>query len=227
MTNMKSNLINRNKVLAGLLVCGLGMGVVSANDRRFTYSYEPETMPKGAMEFEQWITLRTQRTKEGSVQQENFNEWEIRESLEYGVTDRYTVELYLNAKAESYRDVSVSPAADVSTFDFDGISIENRYMVLNPANNPVGLTLYFEPRFSGSELELEEKIIIGQRYGNWKWAVNLTHATEWVDNWDKTEGELEASLGVAYDFNANWSLGLDLAILFKTVALVWTDRRAF
>jgi putative colanic acid biosynthesis UDP-glucose lipid carrier transferase len=29
------------------------------------------------------------------------------------------------------------------------------------------------------------------------------------------------------EYLRNWSLGLDLAILFKTVALVWTDRRAF
>jgi hypothetical protein len=206
---MKSNLINRNKILAGLLVCGLGVSVAPANDRRFTYSYEPETMLKGAMEFEQWITLRTQRTKDGNVQQENFNEWELREELEYGVTDRYTVGLYLNTKAESYRDVSVSPATDVSEFEFEGISLENRYMVLNPANNPIGLTLYLEPSFSGSEAELEEKIIIGQRYGNWKWAVNLIHATEWEDNWDETVGELEATVGIAYDFNANWSLGLE------------------
>jgi putative colanic acid biosynthesis UDP-glucose lipid carrier transferase len=29
------------------------------------------------------------------------------------------------------------------------------------------------------------------------------------------------------EYLRNWSLGLDLAILLKTVALVWADRRAF
>ncbi len=48
-------------------------------------------------------------------------------------------------------------------------------MVLNPAEHAVGLTLYLEPRYSGDQAEVEEKIILGQRHGNWKWAFNLTH----------------------------------------------------
>jgi putative colanic acid biosysnthesis UDP-glucose lipid carrier transferase len=29
------------------------------------------------------------------------------------------------------------------------------------------------------------------------------------------------------EYLRNWSLGLDIAILLKTVTLVWADRRAF
>jgi hypothetical protein len=162
------------------------------------------------MEFEQWVTLRTQRTGSGEVQQENYNLWEIREELEYGVTDNYSVSLYLNTSAESFRDVSERPASDRSEFRFDGVSIENRYMLLNPAAHAVGLTFYLEPRFSGSEAEVEEKIILGQRHGNWKWALNFTHATEWADNLHSTEGEVEASFGIARDLGKRWSLGLEL-----------------
>jgi hypothetical protein len=198
------------KILGGLLVSGLCAASTTATERRFTYSYEPETMPKGAREFEQWVTLRTQRTSGGTVQQENFNEWEIREELEYGVTDNYTIGFYLNASAESFRDTSVSPASDESEFEFKGISLENRYMVLNPANHAVGLALYLEPTFSGEEAELEQKIIFGQRHGDWKWALNLVHATEWEDNFHETEGELEATFGITRDLGANWSVGLEL-----------------
>jgi len=161
------------------------------------------------MEFEQWVTLRTQRTSGGEVKQGNYNLWEIREELEYGVTDNYSVSLYLNTAAESFRDYSENPPVDRSSFDFKGISLENRYMVLNPANHAVGLTLYFEPRFSGDEAEIEEKIILGQRYADWKWAFNLVHATEWTDNLHTIEGELEADLGVARDLGKRWSLGLE------------------
>src|SRR5678809_1373940 len=98
-----------------------------ATERYFTYSYEPESMPKGAMEFEQWVTLRTQRTKD--VGQENYNRWELREEFEYGVTDDYTLSFYLNTKATSFCD-PVSKEDD-SEFEFAGVSIENRYMVLN------------------------------------------------------------------------------------------------
>src|SRR6185369_4278285 len=102
--------------------------VVFGNERYFGYSYEPETMPKGAMEYEQWVTLRAGRTK--AVGQENYNKWELREELEYGVTDNYTVSLYLNQSSESFRDPLTHE--DHSDFRFDGVSIENRYMVLNP-----------------------------------------------------------------------------------------------
>lgn len=206
---LRAILITGNRLFPVLLACGWCAAAAHATERRFTYTYEPETLPQGATEFEQWITLGTQRTSGGTVQQQNYNQWQIREELEYGVTDDYTLGLYVNLAAESYRDASVSPAANVSEFEFKGISLENRYLVLNPADHAVGLTLYLEPAFSGSEAEVEGKIIIGQRHGDWKWAVNLTHATEWEDNFHEVEGEFAATLGVARDLDAHWSVGLE------------------
>lgn len=177
-----------------------------ASERYFTYTYEPETMPAGAAEFEQWITLRTQRND--AVGQHNYNRWELREEFEYGVTDNYTVSLYLNTKAENFKD----PATGVTTsdFDFEGISVENRYMVLNPAEHPVGFTLYLEPTYSGEEAEIEQKLIFGQRCGDWKWAFNLTHATEWNLNDHETEGEVELNFGITRHLNKRWSAGIEL-----------------
>jgi len=196
--------------MIGAILLTLTAPGAKADERRFTYTYEPETMPQGAAEFEQWVTLRTQRTSGGDVHQQNYNLWDLREELEYGVSDNYSVSLYLNLSSESFRDTSRNPAQDVSHFDFDGVSIENRYMVLNPATHSVGLTLYFEPRFSGSEAELEEKIILGQRVGEWKWAFNLSHVTEWRDNLHTTEGEVEGTFGLARDLNKHWSVGLEV-----------------
>ena len=206
----RATLISRTTAFLCILAASVTVNGTRADDRRFTYSYEPEVLPEGGLEFEQWVTLRTQRTKGGEVKQGNFNLWELREELEYGVTDNYSVSLYLNTAAESFRDFSQTPAVDRSQFDFQGISIENRYMLLNPAEHAVGLTLYLEPRYSGDEAEIEEKIILGQRFGNWKWAFNLTHATEWVDNLHSTEGEVEASLGLARDLSPHWSVGLEI-----------------
>ena len=200
----------RSILLAGFLASPVLATPTWADERRFTYVYEPETLPQGVLEFEQWMTWRTQRTKDAEVKQGNYNRWEFREELEYGVTDRYSLSLYLNTQAESFRDFSESPAKSRSSFDFTGISLENRYLLLNPATHRVGLTLYLEPRFSGDEAELEEKIILGQRYGSWKWAFNLSHATEWADQLHSTEGEVEASFGLARDLGKHWALGLEL-----------------
>ncbi len=205
---MKNSCID--EIMIGAFLLSLAAGAAKADERRFTYTYEPETMPQGAAEFEQWVTLRTQRTSGGTVQQQNYNLWEIREELEYGVSDNYSVSLYLNLSSESFRDTSQNPAQDVSHFEFGGVSIENRYMVFNPATHAVGLTLYFEPRFSGSQAELEEKILLGQRIGDWKWAFNLSHSTEWSDNLHTTEGEVEGTFGLARDLNKHWSVGLEV-----------------
>ena len=207
---MRSTKTPKNRILLAILAGSLCLSPGRADTKRFSYSYEPETLPQGGMEFEQWITLRTQRTKDGEVMQDNYNKWELREELEYGVTDNYSVALYLNATAESYRDFSATPAEDKSEFQFSGISLENRYLMLNPADHAIGLALYLEPRYSGDEAEIEQKIIIGQRHGDWKWALNLTHATEWKDNLHEVEGELEVSLGVARDLGHHWSLGLEV-----------------
>jgi hypothetical protein len=197
-------------ILLGAAGCSLWVMAVQADERRFTYTYEPETLPAGGAEFEQWVTLRTQRTSDAEVKQGNYNLWELREELEYGVTDNYSVSLYLNADAESYQNYNFAPPQNTSSFDFKGVSIENRYLALNPAEHAVGLTLYLEPRFSGSEAEVEEKVILGQRHGSWKWAFNLSHATEWLDNLQTVEGEVEADFGLARDLDQHWSIGLEV-----------------
>lgn len=199
-----------SRALAGLLFAGMFAGTATATDRLFTYTYEPETLPEGALEFEQWVTLRTQRTKK--VGQENYNRWDLREELEYGVTDNYQVALYLNLESESFRN---SLGGDESEFSFKGLSFENKLLVLNPAEHAVGLALYLEPTFAGDEAEIEEKIILGQRHGNWKWALNLTHATEWEDNLHAVEGEFEATLAVARMLGTRWSLGVEARSLTK------------
>ncbi len=198
----------RDVLLVGLMAGTLNMATANATERYFTYTYEPETMPQGVTEFEQWVTLRTQKKVDEGTRVDNFNRWELREEFEYGVTDNYSVSLYLNTSAESFRDATTGD--DHSDFRFDGVSIENRYMVLNPAEHPVGLALYLEPRYSGDEAEIEEKIILGQRVGDWKWAFNLVHATEWSDNLHTTEGEVEADFGLTRQLNKRWSLGFEL-----------------
>jgi hypothetical protein len=177
----------------------------SASERFFTYTYEPETMPQGVWEYEQWVTLRAGRNS--AVGQEDFNRWEFRHELEYGVTDNYTVALYLHESLQNFHEPETHH--NISHFQFDGVSLENRYMVLNPADHAVGLSLYLEPRIAPDEAELEEKIILGQRFGDWKWALNLTHATEWSDDFNSTEGEVEVSFGITRQLNNQWSVGLE------------------
>jgi len=200
-------MISNKQWVVAFLGWALISGAAFATERYFAYTYEPEVFPQGAAEFEQWVSWRGQRTD--AAGQHDYSRWEFREELEYGVTDNYSVSLYVNTSETSWQPVPAT-AEKAPGFVFDGISIENRYMVCNPAEHAIGLTLYLEPRFSGPEAELEEKIIIGQRIGDWKWALNLSHATEWALNDHTTEGEFEVNFGITRHLNKHWSVGIEV-----------------
>lgn len=197
---------NGKRLLAGLLACGFGV-TASATERRFTYTYEPETLPKGAIEGEQWITLRAGRN--AAVGKDSYYRMQFREELEYGVTDNYQVALYFNHQYESY---DMPNGSDFCDYRQTGISFENKYLLLNPAGHRVGFALYLEPHWDWEErvFKLEEKLIFGQRHGDWKWALNLTHETEWEHNYSDKVGEFEATFGLARQLTPRWSLGVEM-----------------
>ena len=199
--------MNKKTILTGI-ACGALAFTATATERLFTYTYEPETLPKGALEAEQWVTLRAGR--DAAVGQEDFYRLEFRDEIEYGVTDNYQVSLYFNHQYDHFKD----PASGAKTSNYrqKGFSLENKYMVLNPAEHAVGLSLYLEPTLDAADgvFELEEKIILGQRHGDWKWALNLTHATEWENDYQDRVGEFEATFGIARQLNSRWSLGLEM-----------------
>lgn len=195
----------KKKLMMALLAGSLIQGAALANEHIFTYTYEPETLPAGAREFEQWVTLRAGRN--ATVGKQNYQKWEIRDELEYGVTDNYTLSLYLNGSTESFRNPETGQAQ--SHTEFSGVSAENRYLVWDPAHHAIGLTLYLEPTLSRDGGELEQKIIIGQRHGDWKWAVNFIHATEWTDSFHEKEGEAEITAGLARFVGTRWTVGIE------------------
>ncbi len=204
------NTTTKNIVLLGLIGSLTSSVVTEASNRYFGYVYQPETSPAGELEFEQWVTVRSQRATHPTNPadgKENFSKIQMRSEIEYGVTDRYTTSLYLNFEQESYR--KVVSGEDISKFRWAGVSWENRYLILNPAENPVGLTLYIEPTYAGDEAKLEEKIIIGNRFGDWIWAVNFIHETEWKKNFNATEGKVAVTAGLARSLGNHWTLGIE------------------
>jgi len=198
--------INPTKLLLTAL-CGALTLPALATERLFTYTYEPETLPQGVFELEQWVTVRAGRNR--AVEQEDFYRLQFREELEYGVTDNYQVALYFNHEYESY---DIPGGGHFSDYRQTGLSLENKYLLLNPAERTVGLALYLEPSWDWDEetFKLEEKIILGQRHGDWKWALNLTHETEWEHDYRETAGECEATAGIARLLSSRWALGVEM-----------------
>src|SRR5436309_2414205 len=86
----------------GLLAGLLYVSESRATERFFTYSYEPETMPQGLFEYEQWVGAFAGRNT--TVGQDNYNRWEFRHEFEYGLTDNYTLSLYVNESLTNFKD---------------------------------------------------------------------------------------------------------------------------
>jgi len=133
------SLNHRRALVAALWLAALL--TARADERLFTYVQEAEVLPKGGLEFEQWLTHR--RGKANGV----FAAWDFREELEYGLTDRLTVAGYLNFKSTHSDGVTGQP--DESGIEFEGVSTELKYQLLNPNTKPMGLLLYGEATYNG------------------------------------------------------------------------------
>src|SRR6266487_3509741 len=206
---MKSTLIPFSRDLNHRLILLVAWLLTSfltarADERLFTYVQEAEVLPKGGLEFEQWLTHR--RSKADGV----FARWDFREELEYGLTDRFTVAGYLNFR--NTHSEGVTGRTDESSFEFEGISNELKYQGLNPNTKPLGLLLYGEATYNGDEFELEEKLVLQKNFAEkWVAAFNVTLEQEWAFTSSATEEELtlELTAGLAYKIKSNWSVGIE------------------
>ena len=61
-----------------------------AGESPFGYVYTTDTHPRGAREIEQWLTRRHGQARG------DYDLWQGRTEIEYGITDRLQTALYLN-----------------------------------------------------------------------------------------------------------------------------------
>lgn len=185
-----------------LLLCVLLSPQVLADERLFTYSYEPKTLPKGALEFEQWATLRA--GKESG----RYSRWDLRSELEYGLLDNLTTALYLNLRSTRIDN----DEEQEDEFEFKGISSEWKYKFTDPAADPIGILGYGEVTTDGEELELEEKLVLGKEIDRFVLACNIIAEQEWEFEDEGTEKEwaLEFTAGAAYRISDHFALGIEL-----------------
>ncbi len=170
-------------LLAGLLPAP----PASAYERRFTYTYETDTLPPGEVELEPWITLRTGRNG-------YYRAMDHRLELEAGLTDNLQSALYLNWSAVA------TEGAD--RFVWQGITNEWKWQLSDPSADPIGFALYFEPGIGPNEVELELKLLFDKRQGNLLMALNLVAEMEW-------EWELERSADGSFERETERELVLE------------------
>jgi len=192
-----------------------------AGDSPFGYVYTTDTHPKGKRELEQWITYRRAQS------QGDFDVWQGRTEVEYGVTDRLQTALYLNyGRVSAFHNRpdgttgpgafvpdDVDPDARYQKNFFESVSNEWIYRLLIPYKDPIGLALYIEPSWGPDVRELEAKLILQKNFLDDRlvWAANLTAEAEserFHGEWER-EGALELTTGLAYQFLPRWHAGAE------------------
>ena len=178
-----------------------------ADERKFTYIEEAKVLPKGSWEFEQWGT-RSWGVEEGS-----FWRIDLREELEYGITDRLTGAVYLNMSILHANNVP--GLEDETEFELEGVSFEAKYKFLDPSTDAIGFLAYGEISV-GEEFEIELKAVVSKNVGEWTFAYNLIleYAKEenelaTVDTGKETEYLIVNAIGASVQFHKNWAGGAE------------------
>ena len=194
-----------------LVLLLLGAWRLSADERKFTYSYEAKTLPQGSWEFEQWATLRAER-EEG-----DFHVLLFREEIEYGITDLLTTSIYLNWSWVENDGVPGLP--DGYNVEFRGMSSEWKFKLSDPTADAVGVLLYGELALGSDELELEGKLVFSKAVGPLVFAYNFIYELEWEEtervegttlesHWDPSHA-IQNTFGVSAELSTSFALGLE------------------
>ncbi len=181
-------------VLGALLFMG---AAAQAGDRKFGYSYEVTTLPKGALEFENWVTWKSYS---------DGDRFDFRHELEYGVTDDFQLALYIaNWRYEDRGGESDST--------FKSTSIEAIYNLTDPTEDFLGSALYLESGVGEEELFVEGKLLLQKNFGPWVVAGNSAVESEWegedLDGLHEVNGELEQTAGISYQFSPAFAAGVE------------------
>ncbi len=176
----------------------------SAIERRFTFTYEATTQPKGVIELENFVTWRHSDVEGGK----DSDVFRFRHELEFGLTDRLQLGVYLFDWQYDEQDSEGQEARWRSS------GIELIYNLTNPTTDFLGSALYGEVLFGEDSLKLEGKLILQKNLGQFRIAYNAIIEAEWegekFGSWEERTGEFAQTVGVSYDLSKRFSVGAEL-----------------
>ncbi|HEY3450316.1 MAG TPA: hypothetical protein VGK67_28430 [Myxococcales bacterium] len=174
--------------------------LAAASERLFAYAYESAVLGPGQVELEPWTTVRAGRS-------EFYRRFDERLEFEFGLAPRLQTSLYLNASAKA----SGLAGARENEFEFEGVSSEWKLKLSDPVAHVLGSALYLEGTLSPLEAELEAKVILDKRNGDFVAALNLVGEFEWSLEGPQMEQAItvEAVLGLGYQITSAWSVGVE------------------
>ncbi len=209
--------INYMKCLLTAL-CLFSFSIASfSQDRMFAYTYQTNVLNKGDFDLEFQNELRT--GKVGAYSPYVFGQHlDQRLELEVGLGKKVQTSFYLNSERFDYADTSSTGLNQQLKLSF---SSEWKWKLADPVANGIGLTLYEELEFGGSNVEFETKVIIDKRWQNDLIAFNVVSKYEIekeiarVDNVTKADwtnnSPVELYFGYMHFFKPEMGYGLEIS----------------
>ncbi|MDP6541481.1 MAG: hypothetical protein QGF07_01725 [Phycisphaerales bacterium] len=169
----------------------------AATSRKTPWLYETRTMAKGEVEYEQWLTLKTNKKSDS-----RYEEFRFRHEIEWGVTDEFQLAFYM----ADWRHKRTS--SEERTF-FHDVAIEAIYQLQTPNPDQMGSALYGEIKYGSEFLELEGKLLLELEFDQINLLYNFTIEAEWEgQDFDEDKGKIENSFAITYQPKPSITLGL-------------------
>lgn len=187
------------KCLLAVLTLGIVFGVTSfsyADRRSYVWTYEYQTMPKGAWELETYLTGEIP-----DLHNTNLNSIKPQLEIEYGITDRWDVAMYQMYKVNNKEFETDSR--------YTGFKIRTRYRFGEKGQFIVDPLIYLEyirdPDFHKPNV-IEGKLVLAKDIGDLNISYNQIFERN-LDQRGKTASEFAA--GVSYKVMPALRLGIE------------------
>ena len=218
-------------VVATLTSAVLATRPAQADENLLGYVKGAETLPEGATELYNWVTVRSDKGKGHYLAVDSKTE------LEYGLTNSFSVSGAVKTQSIDTYGLLIDgylPGPKNYVFNPSGIEIGGKYNFLRPAIDPIGFATYFsvdynwlDPHSGQDKLTLSADLdFLFQKYfldARLIWVGNLGMETTYADRADianlppgfdwptdpEMEIELKAGMGLSYRFAPGWFIGAE------------------
>jgi len=171
-----------------------------AGQRRFAYNYETLTAPKGTIEVENWVTWK----HSDLIGKDDGDTWQFRHEIEWGVTDRFQLALYV---ADWQYDENDEEGHQTR---YAGTALEAIYNISNPNTDWIGSAIYGEVAVGERMWKAEAKLLLEKRFGPLSIVYNAALEAEWEgEGYHDETGEFQQTVGVSYDLTKHLSIGFE------------------
>ncbi|MBC8202583.1 MAG: hypothetical protein H8E91_02025 [Planctomycetes bacterium] len=179
-----------------LLLIGSMPKVAIASSRSTPWLYQPRTMTKGDVEYEQWVTWKTNKKSDS-----RFEEFRFRHEIEWGVTDEFQLAFYV----ADWRHKRTS--TEEHTY-FHDVAVEAIYQLQAPNPDQLGTALYGEVKYGSDFFELEGKLLLEKELDQISLLYNFTIEAEWEgQDFDEDKGKIENAFAITYQPTPSLTLG--------------------